>query len=52
MKRWFESVRSRPATARAYEKGKAFVSQAPTSEEARKNLFGKSAQTVRKHTPG
>ncbi|HEY6853782.1 MAG TPA: glutathione binding-like protein [Gemmatimonadales bacterium] len=52
VKRWFESIRARPATARAYEKGKPFVSQPPTSEEARKNLFGQSAETVRKHTPG
>jgi GST-like protein len=51
VKRWFESIRARPATARAYEKGKPFVSQPPTSEEARKNLFGQSAETVRKHTP-
>jgi GSH-dependent disulfide-bond oxidoreductase len=40
LKRWFESVRARPATLRAYAKGDA-ISPAgqPLTEEARRNLF-------------
>ncbi len=42
LKRWFEAVRNRQATRRAYEKGEA-ISPAgePMSEEARKNLFNR-----------
>jgi GST-like protein len=47
LKRWFESVRSRPAVVRAYEKGKSISSQPVVDDEARKYLFGQSAQTVR-----
>lgn len=40
LKRWFEAVRARPATVRAYEKGEAISpSGQPMSEEARRNLF-------------
>ncbi|HET9031419.1 MAG TPA: glutathione binding-like protein [Dokdonella sp.] len=40
LKRWFEAIRDRPATVRAYEKGEAISpSGQPLSEEARRNLF-------------
>ncbi len=46
VKRWFEVVAARPATIRAYEKGKA-INTAPTvTEAARKYLFGQTAETV------
>ena len=44
---WFERIRERPATARAYARA-AKVNTAPVvDEEARKVLFGQDAQTVR-----
>lgn len=46
VKRWFEAIAARPATIRAYEKGKA-INTAPTvTEAARKYLFGQTAETV------
>jgi GST-like protein len=46
LKRWFEAIKNRPATARAYEKGAALSSSAPMSEETRKVLFGQTAASV------
>jgi GST-like protein len=44
---WFERIRQRPATERAYARA-AEVSTAPVvDEESRKVLFGQSAATVR-----
>lgn len=46
LKRWFETIAARPATLRAYEKGKA-VNAAPTvTDESRKFLFGQTAASV------
>jgi GST-like protein len=47
VKRWLESVRSRPAVARAYEAAKAFQTSPTISDEAKKTLFGQSAETLR-----
>jgi GSH-dependent disulfide-bond oxidoreductase len=48
LKRWFEAIKARPATTRAYEKGKA-VSEAPVvDEDSRQYLFGQSAKTLRR----
>jgi GST-like protein len=48
LKRWFEAVRERPATLRAYERGKAMNMAPSVSDEAsRKLLFGQSAATVK-----
>lgn len=42
LKRWFETVRQRPATMRAYEKGEAIsASGQPMSDEAKRNLFNR-----------
>ena len=48
LKRWFEAIAARPATIRAYEKGKA-LNLAPSvgDEASRKILFGQSAAVVR-----
>jgi GST-like protein len=46
LKRWFEAIRARPATMRAYERGAGLGSSVMT-EEAKKILFG---QTARNHT--
>lgn len=48
LKRWFETIRARPAVVRAYEKGKQVSIQPVVDDEARKFLFGQSAATVRK----
>src|SRR3954463_4889839 len=48
LKRWFEAIRTRPATVRAYEKAKE-VNPAlgtPMSEAAKKVLFGQTAAVV------
>jgi GSH-dependent disulfide-bond oxidoreductase len=44
LKRWFETIRDRPATVRAYDKAQAINTQ-PTvmSEESRRILFGQTA---------
>jgi GST-like protein len=42
VKRWFEAVRARPATQRAYEKGHERMADA----EAYKFLYGQTAQSV------
>jgi GST-like protein len=46
LKRWFEAVKARPATVRAYARAKEFQTLPVTSDEARKVLFGQSAATV------
>jgi GST-like protein len=48
LKRWFEAVKARPATVRAYEKGAEFSSSPTMTEEARKVLFGQTADSVTK----
>lgn len=47
LKRWFEAVAGRPATARAYEKGAPYTTSPVVTEESRKVLFGQSAASVR-----
>lgn len=47
LKRWFATIRARPAVVRAYEKGAAISTKPVVDEEARKILFGQSADTVR-----
>ncbi len=46
LKRWFETIRTRPATIRAYEKAAAINTQPVVTDEARKILFGQNAKTV------
>jgi GST-like protein len=47
LKRWFEAIRGRPATERAYARAKEINPQAaPISEEAKKILFGQTAKSV------
>ncbi|WP_413200229.1 glutathione binding-like protein [Nostoc piscinale] len=46
IKRWFETIKARPATVRAYEKAEAFKNQALDVEKSRSLLFNQSAKTV------
>ncbi len=48
LKRWFEAIRARPATERAYARAKEInPGQPPMSDEAKKILFGQTAAHVR-----
>jgi GST-like protein len=48
LKRWFETIRDRPATVRAYEAGESYRNrEATVDEESRKVLFGQTAKTLR-----
>jgi GSH-dependent disulfide-bond oxidoreductase len=48
LKRWFEEIKARPTTIRAYERAKE-INTEPTvsSEEAKKILFGQTAAVVK-----
>jgi GSH-dependent disulfide-bond oxidoreductase len=46
LKRWFETIKARPATVRAYEKAEAFKNQALDIEKTRAVLFNQSANTI------
>ena len=49
LKRWFEAVRDRPATVRAYEAGERYRRRdATVDEESRKVLFGQTAASLRR----
>jgi GST-like protein len=48
LKRWFDAIKSRPATVRAYERGAAINSNPTVTEESRRILFGQTAQTIDK----
>ena len=48
LKRWFESIRTRPATIRAYEIGQAISNgQSSVNEESKKILFGQTASVLK-----
>ncbi len=44
LQRWFEAIRARPATQRAYEKAKAINTNPTVTEEAKRILFGQTAR--------
>ena len=44
LKRWFESIRERPATVRAYAKATAVNTDNTMTEEAKRVLFGQTAR--------
>ena len=47
LRRWFEAIRARPATVRAYDKGREVSSRPVVDEESRRFLFGQTARTLR-----
>ena len=51
LKRWFDAIRTRPATVRAYERGAAINSNPTVDEESRKILFGQTAQSIAASRP-
>jgi GSH-dependent disulfide-bond oxidoreductase len=48
LQRWFEAIKARPATIRAYEKAEALKNQQISPEQARDLLFNQSANTVKR----
>lgn len=48
LRRWFETIRARPAVVRAYEKGRAVNTRPTVDEASRRILFGQNAATVRR----
>ena len=48
VKRWFEAIKSRPATVRAYALAANFDTNPVMTEERRKILFGQTAESVAK----
>jgi GST-like protein len=48
LRRWFDVIRERPATARAYAKGEPYSSRPAVTEEGKKILFGQTATNLRK----
>ncbi|MCL6750080.1 glutathione S-transferase N-terminal domain-containing protein [Nostoc sp. CCCryo 231-06] len=46
LKRWFEAIKARPATIRAYEKAEALKTQAIDPDKSRDLLFNQSAKTI------
>ena len=47
LQRWFEAIKARPATIRAYQQAEAFKTQAISIEESRNLLFNQSANTIK-----
>ena len=43
LKRWFETIKNRPAVIKAYEKGQKVSSQSTVTEESKKILFGQTS---------
>jgi len=48
LKRWFEAIAARRAVVRAYEISKSINTQRVVDEEAKKILFGQTAETLRR----
>jgi GSH-dependent disulfide-bond oxidoreductase len=46
LKRWFDAIKNRPATVRAYERGAGINTNPTVNEESRKILFGQTARTI------
>jgi GSH-dependent disulfide-bond oxidoreductase len=48
LRRWFDAIRERPATVRAYAKGEPYSNRPAVTEEGKKILFGQTAANVAK----
>lgn len=51
LKRWFESIRQRPATIRAYAQAERFSDRPAVTEEGKKLLFGQTAANLGRPQP-
>ena len=52
VRRWFDAIRERPATMRAYARGEPYSAQPAVTEEGKKLLFGQTAKSVCQHLIG
>ena len=50
--RWFNAIRERPATMRAYARSEPYSAQPAVTEEGKKLLFGQTATSVCQHLIG
>jgi GST-like protein len=50
LQRWFEAIKARPATVRAYAKGQEINTAPSVSEESKKILFGQTAAVLDQRT--
>ena len=48
VKSWFERVRVRPATMRAYQQGEPYMNRPAVTEEGKKILFGQTAADIKR----
>lgn len=48
LQRWFEAIKARPATVRAYAKAEAFKAEQISPDQSRELLFNQSANTVKR----
>jgi GST-like protein len=46
LRRWFDAIRARPATVRAYAKGEPYSNRPAVTEEGKKLLFGQTAANI------
>jgi GST-like protein len=46
LRRWFDGIRARPATVRAYAKAEPYSNRPAVTEQGKKILFGQTAATV------
>jgi GST-like protein len=47
LRRWFDAIRERPGTVRAYAKGDPYTSRPTVTEEGKAILFGQTAANIR-----
>ena len=47
LRRWFDAIRERPGTIRAYEKGEPWSDRPVVNDESREILFGQRARQAR-----
>jgi GSH-dependent disulfide-bond oxidoreductase len=51
LQRWFEAVKARPATVRAYARAEPYAKKPTVNDESRKVLFGQTAASVKGAKP-
>lgn len=52
LRRWFNAVRERPATQRAYARGEPYANRPTVTERGKKILFGQTAQVIQPSVQG
>ena len=52
LRRWFNAVRERPATQRAYARGEPYANRPTVTERGKRILFGQTAQVIQPSVQG